>query len=126
MPTAYMNSIAAALMDPHNAKPYKEASVKPAMIYLRKLAGGDFDNLDFLLDRKAIDGKLSGYAESTQRTIVFTIDNVARAMKRHDIQDLYKTSRDKAAVRTEVRGEKTEKQKENWMTWSRSSRRGTH
>ena len=117
MPTAYMNSIGAALMDRHNAKPYKKASVKPAMIYLRKLAGGDFDDLDFLMNRKDIDEKLGAYAESTQRTIIFTIDNVARAMKRHDIQDLYKTSRDKAAVRTEVRGEKTEKQKENWITW---------
>jgi len=117
MPTAYMNSIGVALMDPHNAKPYKESSVKPAMIYLRKLAGGDFDNLDFLMNRKDIDEKLGAYAESTQRTIIFTIDNVARVMKRHDIQDLYKASRDKAAVRTEVRGEKTDKQEENWMTW---------
>jgi len=104
-------------MDPHNAKPYKESSVKPAMIYLRKLAGGDFDNLDFLMNRKDIDEKLGAYAESTQRTIIFTIDNVARVMKRHDIQDLYKASRDKAAVRTEVRGEKTDKQEENWITW---------
>jgi len=117
MPTAYMNSIGVALMDPHNAKPYKESSVKPAMIYLRKLAGGDFDNLDFLMNRKDIDEKLGAYAESTQRTIIFTIDNVARVMKRHDIQDLYKASRDKAAVRTEVRGEKTDKQEENWITW---------
>lgn len=117
MPTAYMNSIGAALMDPHNAKPYRESSVKPAMIYLKKLAGGDFDTLDFLMDRKAINEKLSGYAESTQRTIIFTIDNVARVMKRHDIQDLYKASRDKAAIRTDVRGEKSDKQKENWITW---------
>ena len=67
MPTAYMNSIATALMDSHNAKPYKKASVKPAMIYLKKLAGGDFDNLDFLMNRKDIDEKLGAYAESTQR-----------------------------------------------------------
>ena len=123
MPTAYMNSVKDALMDPHSAKPYKESSVKPVMIYLKKLASGDFDSLDFLMDRKAIDKALSTYAESTQRTIVFVIDNVARAMKRHDIQDLYKAKKSDAVKhRAPVDADtglpvKTATQEANWMTW---------
>jgi len=112
-----MKSVETALMDTHNPKPYKLSSVKPAMIYMKKLAGGEFNDLDFLLDRKVIDEKLGGYAVSTRRTIIFTIMNVARAMKRHDIMDLYDEDRKHAEKRTDVRGEKTEKQKENWMTW---------
>jgi len=122
MPTAYMNSIVAALTDPMQQKPYKEASVKPLMIYLRKLAGGDFDNLDFLMNKKDIDSKLSGYAESTQRTIVFSINNVAKAMKREDIvkvygKDVVAATKHRAPVDKETGlTAKTEKQKENWMT----------
>ena len=117
-----MQSVKDALMDPHSAKPYKESSVKPVMIYLKKLAGGDFDSLDFLKDRKAVDQVLSTYAESTQRTIVFVIDNVARAMKRTDIQDLYKEKKSDAVKHRAPVDEntglpvKTEKQEENWMT----------
>lgn len=123
MPTPFMQSVKDALMDPHSAKPYKESSVKPVMIYLKKLAGGDFDSLDFLKDRKAVDQVLSTYAESTQRTIVFVIDNVARAMKRHDIQDLYKAKKSDAVKhRAPVDEEtglpvKTATQEANWMTW---------
>jgi multidrug efflux pump subunit AcrA (membrane-fusion protein) len=57
-------------MDPHNAKPYKEASVKPAMIYLKKLAGGDFDNLDFLLDRKTKVTKIPTEAIRPDETVM--------------------------------------------------------
>ena len=121
--TPFMQSVKAALMDPHSAKPYKESSVKPVMIYLKKLAGGDFDSLDFLKDRKSVDQVLSTYAESTQRTIVFVIDNVARAMKRTDIQDLYKAKKSDAVKhRAPVDEEtglpvKTATQEANWMTW---------
>jgi len=117
MPTAYMNSIAAALTDPMQQKPYKESSVKPLMIYLRKLAGGDFDSLDFLMNKKAIDEKLSAYAESTQRTIVFSINNVAKAMKREDIVKVYGKDVVAATKHRNPVGEKTEKQEANWMTW---------
>ena len=123
MPTPFMQSVKDALMDPHSAKPYKESSVKPVMIYLKKLAGKDFDSLDFLKDRKAVDQVLSTYAESTQRTIVFVIDNVARAMKRTDIQDLYKAKKSDAVKhRAPVDEEtglpvKTATQEANWMTW---------
>jgi len=112
-----MKSVAAAMMDPMQQKPYKESSVKPLMIYLRKLAGGDFDNLDFLMNKKAIDEKLGAYAESTQRTIVFSINNVAKAMKREDIVKLYGKDVVAATKHRNPVGEKTEKQKENWITW---------
>jgi len=115
--TSFMKSVAAAMMDPMQQKPYKESSVKPLMIYLRKLAGGDFDNLDFLMNKKAIDEKLGAYAESTQRTIVFSINNVAKAMKREDIVKLYGKDVVAATKHRNPVGEKTEKQKENWITW---------
>ena len=115
--TPFMKSVVAALTDPMQQKPYKESSVKPLMIYLRKLAGGDFDSLDFLMNRKDIDSKLSAYAESTQRTIVFSINNVAKAMKREDIVKLYGKDVVAATKHRNPVGEKTEKQEANWMTW---------
>lgn len=115
--TPFMQSVKDALTNPMQQRPYKESSVAPLMIYLRKLAGGDFDSLDFLMNKKAIDEKLSAYAESTQRTIVFSINNVAKAMKREDIVKLYSKEVDEATKQRKPVGVKTAKQEENWLSW---------
>jgi len=118
-----MQSVKEALMNPMSAKPYKESSVKPVLIYLKKLAGGDFDNLDFLMDRKRVDEILNTYADSTHRTIIFVINNVAKAMNRADIVKLYSGDIEEATKYKKVIDvatglpAKTKKQEENWKTW---------
>jgi len=118
-----MQSVKEALMNEKKQKPYKESSVKPVMVYLRKLAGGDFDNLDFLMNRKKIDEILATYAVSTRKTIIFVITNVAKDMNRADIVKLYSADVDEANKYKKVIDAttglpaKTVKQEENWMTW---------
>jgi len=48
---------------------------------------------------------------------VFSINNVAKAMKREDIVKLYGKDVVAATKHRNPVGEKTEKQKENWITW---------
>ena len=121
--TTYMRSVKEALMNPMKQKPYKESSVKPVMVYLRKLAGGDFDNLDFLMNRKKIDEILNEYAVSTRKTIIFVINNVAKDMDRKDIVKLYSADVEEANKYKKVIDvatglpAKTVKQEENWLTW---------
>ena len=121
--TPYMQSVKEALMNPMKQKPYKESSVKPVMVYLRKLAGGDFDNLDFLMNRKKIDEILNEYAVSTRKTIIFVINNVAKDMNRADIVKLYSADVEEANRYKKVIDvatglpAKTVKQEENWLTW---------
>jgi hypothetical protein len=121
--TTYMQSVKEALMNPMKQKPYKESSVKPVMVYLRKLAGGDFDNLDFLMNRKKVDEILATYAVSTRKTIIFVINNVAKDMDRKDIVKLYSDDVEEANKYKKVIDAttglpaKTVKQTENWMTW---------
>ena len=118
-----MQSVATALMNPMKQKPYKESSVKPVMNYLRKLAGGDFDNLDFLMDRKKIDERLNEYATSTRKTIIFVINNVAKDMDRKDIVKLYSADVEEANKYKKVIDvatglpAKTKKQEDAWMSW---------
>lgn len=110
-------------MNPMKQKPYQESSVKPVMIYLRKIAGGDFDSLDFLMNRKKVDEILNAYAESTRRTIIFVINNVAKDMGRSDIVKLYSDDVETAGKYKKVLDvatglpAKTAKQEANWLTW---------
>jgi len=116
MPT-FSDEIRAALMNPRKQKPYKESSVKPVLSQLVNLNDKKpLTSLDFLLDKAAMDVKFAKYAESTRRSLVFTIINVAKDMGRDDIIALYDKQAKAAAVRRPV-GVKTEKQEENWLSW---------
>ena len=116
MPT-FSDEIRAALMNPRKQKPYKESSVKPVLSQLVNLNDKKpLTSLDFLLDKEAMDAKFAKYAESTRRSLVFTIVNVAKDMGRDDIVELYSEQAKAAGVRRPV-GVKTEKQEENWLSW---------
>lgn len=99
------------LMDATKQKPYKESSVKTAWMYLRTLNGKtEPETLDFLLDREVVLPRLNAYAPSTQRTIIFTIQNVARDFKREDILKAWSAEIAGEAKVQKEKGKMTEKQ----------------
>jgi hypothetical protein len=98
-------------MDATKQKPYKESSVKTAWMYLRTLNGKtEPETLDFLLDREVVLPRLNAYAPSTQRTIIFTIQNVARDFKREDILKAWSAEIAGEAKVQKEKGKMTEKQ----------------
>lgn len=83
-----------------------------------------FKNLSFLKDTDAIDKKLSEYAETTQRALLATIVSTLGLYKnkptfkkvfQHYYDAMMKRSGEVRAE--EGKNEKTEKQKENWLSW---------
>jgi len=83
-----------------------------------------FKNLSFLKDTDTIDKKISEYAETTQRALLATIVSVLSLYKnkptfkkvfQHYYDAMMKRSGEVRAE--EGKNEKTDKQKENWLSW---------
>jgi integrase len=89
-----------------------------------------FKNLTFLKDTEAIDAKIAEYAETTQRALLATIVSVLSLIKNkptfkkvfnHYYEAMMKRSE---AVRAEEgKNEKSEKQRENWISWKQIEER---
>jgi len=87
----FYKELVAKMTDPMKQRPYKESSLKPVYSYLVKLNGGSAPtSLDFLLDRPVVLKFLEKYAVGTQRSIIFTLRNIARDFKREDILEVWK------------------------------------
>lgn len=83
-----------------------------------------FKNLTFLKNTEGVDKIISGYAETTQRALLATIVSVLSLFKdKATFKRVYKhyydnmMEKSKAVRETEGKNEKTEKQKENWLSW---------
>jgi integrase len=83
-----------------------------------------FKNLSFLKDTDTIDKKINEYAETTQRALLATIVSVLSLYKnkptfkkvfQHYYDAMMKRSGEVRAE--EGKNEKTDKQKENWLSW---------
>lgn len=89
-----------------------------------------FKNLTFLKKTEEIDKIISGYAESTQRALLATVVSTLSLVKekagfKKTYQHYYDAmmERSKAVRETEDTHEKTEKQKENWLSWEEIEKR---
>jgi hypothetical protein len=91
-----------------------------------------FKNLSFLKKTDEVDKLISGYADSTQRALLATVVSTLSLVK--DKSGMKKTyqhyydammERSKAVRETEDKHEKTEKQKENWLSWEEIEKRKT-
>jgi integrase len=91
-----------------------------------------FKNLTFLKQTDKIEELIAGYAETTQRALLASIVSVLALYK--DKPAFKKTynhyyekmmERSKEARATEDNGEKTEKQKDNWISWEDIEKRKT-
>ena len=88
---------------------------------LRQLNGNkSIQNLKFLSDPLIILDKIKDYKDTTQRNIIISIVSILKTLKK-DL--LYKKYYDIMIERTKLindkpKNEKTESQKNNWMTWN--------
>lgn len=87
--------------------------------YMRSLkvanCNQNFDNLDFLNDKKQVDECLTKYKEGSQKAIITAICSVLNLYKK---EKLHKHYYDKLmSYAKPVDNEKTEAQKENWIEW---------
>ena len=82
-----------------------------------------FKTLSFLKGKEAIEKHLSGYAESTRKTLYATVSSVLSLFKdKPAYKAIYKHYYDKMMSASKVSGGadtavKSEAQKENWLTW---------
>ncbi len=89
-----------------------------------------FKNLAFLKKTDEVDKLIAGYAESTQRALLATVVSTLSLFKdkagfKKTYQHYYDVmmERSKAVRETEDKHEKTEKQKENWLSWEEIEKR---
>lgn len=82
-----------------------------------------FKNLTFLKDTEAIDKLIGEYAETTQRALLATLVSVLKTFKdkagyKKAYNHYYDTMMERNQVaRENETNEKTEKQKDNWLSW---------
>ena len=106
----------------------KKVSESTASLYVRNLwtlnGQQPFKNLAFLRNTTAVDEALMKYADSTRKTFLASIVSVLSLMKdkptykktyQHYYDEMMKKSGELRAA--ETNGEKTEKQKDNWLEW---------
>ena len=91
-----------------------------------------FKNLAFLKKTDEIEKIISGYADSTQRALLATVVSTLSLVKeKAGFKKTYKhfydkmMERTKAVRETEDKHEKTDKQKENWVSWEEIEKRKT-
>jgi hypothetical protein len=91
-----------------------------------------FKNLSFLKKTDEIEKIISGYADSTQRALLATVVSTLSLVKeKAGFKKTYKhfydkmMERTKAVRETEDKHEKTDKQKENWVSWEEIEKRKT-
>lgn len=119
--TEFMLQLAKELMDTRKvAESTANAYIKSLYALNGKKA---FKNLSFLKDIEQIDKTIAEYAESTQRALLATIVSTlglhpSKAGFKKPYQHFYDKmmERSKEARENET-SEKTEKQKENWLSW---------
>jgi len=105
----------------------KGVAASTAMVYIKLLCTLNgkkpFKNLVFLKKKEDIDAKISEYAESTQKTFYAAIVSVLTSYKdkasyKATYKHYYEKMMGKAKLLKEAEnGEKTDKQKENWIEW---------
>jgi hypothetical protein len=125
--TDFMLQLHKQLMEKTYGKENHRLSETTASAYLKTLFMLNdkkaFKNLVFLKNKEEIEKKLSGYAESTQKTIVASIASVLSLYKdKPTYKAIYKFYYDKMMEKSKLAGgadtaEKTETQKENWISW---------
>lgn len=91
-----------------------------------------FKNLSFLKKTDEIDKIIGTYAESTQRALIATVVSTLSLFKdKAGFKKVYThfydqmMERSKVARETEDKHEKTDKQKENWLSWEEIEKRKT-
>jgi hypothetical protein len=106
----------------------KKIAESSAALYVKNLwtlnGGAVFNNLSFLRNTEAIDNILATYADSTRKTFLASIVSVLSLYKdKPTYKKVYQHYYDKmmtastASKATETNGEKTTKQKDNWVEW---------
>jgi len=120
--TEFMLQLAKQLMEE------RKVAESTANAYIKSLYAlngkKSFKNLSFIKDTEAIDKRLSEYAETTQRALLATIVSALSLYKnKPTFKKVYQHYYDAMMKRTEAvreqegKNEKTEKQKENWLSW---------
>lgn len=119
-----LQDLAKKTYGPNNDKKLSESTINA---YLRTLwllnEQKPFTSLSFLKKKEAIEKRISGYAESTQKTILATITSVLSLYKdKSAYKAIYKFYYDKmnvkvADVAKTDTAKPSEKQEENWITW---------
>ena len=120
--TEFMLQLAKQLMEE------RKVAESTANAYIKSLYAlngkKSFKNLSFLKDTEAIDKKIAEYADSTQRALLATIISALGLFKnkptfkkvfQHYYEDMMKRSGEARAE--ESKNEKSEKQKEAWISW---------
>lgn len=120
MTTEYMLQLARSLTD------VKKVTESTASAYIKTLAimndKKPFKNLAFLKKTDEIQKKIDEYAESTQRAILATIVSVLALENKKTFKKThtyyFEKMMDKSKEhREEPKNEKSEKQKDNWISW---------
>lgn len=106
----------------------KKVSESTANLYVKNLwtlnGGAPFKNLAFLRNTTAVDEILAKYADSTRKTFLASIVSVLSLVKdkptykkiyQHYYDEMMKKSAEMRGA--ETTGEKTDKQKDNWIEW---------
>lgn len=106
----------------------KKVAESTAALYIKNLwtlnGGKEFNNLSFLRKTEEIEKKLGEYAESTRKTFLASIVSVLSLVKdKPTYKKVHQHYHDKMMSasaelnKKETNGEKTQKQKDNWIDW---------
>jgi hypothetical protein len=122
--TEFMLQLGKQLMDTRKvAESTANAYIKSLYALNGKKA---FKNISFLKNIDEVEKRIGEYAESTQRALLATIVSVLGLYKdkptfkkpyQHYYDKMMERSKEARAVAEERGNEKTEKQKENWVSW---------
>ena len=101
-----------------------ESSMKIYVRNLEKLNGGEMKNFNFLKNVEGILEKLTKYKDNTRRSYLISIVSILGVMKGENkpFIKLHKLYQDKMMntdkeIRAKPADEKSETQKENWVSW---------
>jgi hypothetical protein len=106
----------------------KKVAESTAALYVKNLwtlnGGKEFKNLSFLRNTEEIEKKLSEYADSTRKTFLASIVSVLSLYKDKPtykkVHQYYHDKMMEASAelnKKDTNGEKSEKQRDNWMDW---------
>lgn len=130
--TEFMLQLGKQLMD---TRKVAESTANAYIKSLYALNGKkSFKNISFLKNVDEIEKRISEYAESTQRALLATIVSVLGLYKdkptfkkpyQHYYDKMMERSKEARAAAETNGNEKTEKQKENWVSWEDIEKRKT-
>lgn len=108
----------------------RKVAESTAALYIKNLwtinGGKEFNNLSFLRKTDEVEKKLEEYADTTRKTYLASIVSVLSLVKdkptykkvhQHYHDKMMSASADHKEKEKESNGEKTQKQKDNWMDW---------